>query len=120
MVKLILITLVFALLNGCGGEAPKRKAKPLEPYVVLFTAADSATSQLTVAIQVDPPITEEAVKKAAGMVIENNKASYKNIVVKSFTSSNASGIPYGTTYFDGQNMTHQFNPQAAPQKIPSH
>ena len=119
MNKFMLIAAISLLLVGCGGNAPRQKPKPEEPYVVLSSSTDPTLNRLSIAIKVDPPVTEEAVKQAVEMVIEKHKASYKNITVKSFAIADASGLPYATSYFDGQGITYQFNPQALPQKIPS-
>lgn len=121
MKRVIAIAFVAVFLAACGGDAPQVKNRHSQPYIVLASFADPAANALTVSIRVDPPVTEENVKTAADLVIENNKAQFKNITVKSFAVSDASGFPYGTsTYIQGNLTSHHFNPQAAPQKIPTH
>jgi hypothetical protein len=120
MVKPTLLALTFVLLIACGGTPPREKPNPTEPYVIISSLVNPATNELSITIKVDPPYSEEKVKGAAEMVIEKNRSAYKAITVKSFLTADASGIPYAVSRFDGQGVTHQINPQAAPQKIPSH
>jgi hypothetical protein len=120
MNKMMLIAVLAFLMVGCSTNAPTHKPRPAEPFIILTSGVDPAANRLMISIRVDPPITEANVRQAAELVIEKNKPSYKSITVKSFATSDASGFPYATSFYDGQMVTHQFNPQAAPQKIPSH
>jgi hypothetical protein len=120
MFKLLMIALVLSLLVACGGNAPEPKPKPSEPYVILSSIVDPATKSYKLMIKVDPPITEENVKKAAEIAIEKNKGQFAAITVHSYTTPNMNSVPYAVSQYDGSGVIHQFNSQAAPQKIPTH
>jgi hypothetical protein len=120
MFKLLIIALVLSLLVACGGNAPKQKPKPSEPYVILSSLVDPVTNSYKLMIKVDPPITEENVKKAAELAIEKNKGQFQTVTVNSYTTHNMNSPPYAVSRYDSSGVTHQFNPAAAPQKIPTH
>ncbi|MBI3652924.1 MAG: hypothetical protein HY231_18010 [Acidobacteria bacterium] len=121
MKKLILMALLTTLLLACSNsKTPKQEARDAEPYRVISSLVNPANHSLLVMIQVDPPLNEARVKKAVELVIENNKGQFQNIEVKSFATPDANTPPFATSDFDGQSVSHRFNPQAAPQKIPSH
>ncbi len=114
----VLLLLTFI---ACTSDAPKEKPRPAEPFVIEASAVDPSTNSLIVSIKLDPPFTEETAKKAAEIVVERNKARFKNITVKSFTRHlGENPMPFGVSVFDGTNLTHQINAQLGPQKIPSH
>jgi hypothetical protein len=121
MFKRILIALVLSLVVACGGNAPEQRPKPSEPYVVLSSLTDPATNSFKLMIKVDPPITEEDVKKAVEIAIEKHKGQFQAVTVNSYTTHNTNTTPYAVSRYDSSSgVTHQFNSQAAPQKIPSH
>lgn len=120
MRKAVVFIFFTLLLVACAGEAPKKKDRPTLPYVVLSSVTDPATGMLSISIKVDPPHSEENLQTVAALVIENYKSQFNNITVKSYTRSDASGIPYGISTYTNNTISHQFNSQAAPQKIPSH
>lgn len=120
MVKLIMIALVLSLFVACGGTAPRQKPKPSEPYIILSSMADPTTNSYKLMIKVDAPITEESVKKAAEMAIEKYKGQFASVIVQSYTTSNTNSTPYAVSQYDSSGVSHQFNPQLAPQKIPTH
>ena len=117
MRKVLPLVLLLSTFIACTSDAPKQKSQPSEPFIVVGSAVDPATNSLIISIRPDPPFTEDAAKRAPEIVIEQNKARFKNITVKSFATSS---LPYVTSVFDGNKVTHQMNAQAAPQKIPSH
>lgn len=120
MFKLIIIALVLSLFVACVGNAPKQKPRPSEPYVVLAALNDPATNSLKLMIKVDPPITEEEVKKAIEIAIEKHKAQFQAVTVNSYTTNNTNGTPYAVSRYDSSSgVTHQFT-WATPQKIPTH
>jgi hypothetical protein len=120
MVKLTMIALVLSLFVACGGNAPKQKPKPSEPYIVLSSLTDPATNSFKLMIKIDPPITEEGVKKAAEIAIEKHKGQFQTVTVNSYTTHNTNSTPYAVSRYDSGGVTHQVNSQAAPQKIPTH
>jgi hypothetical protein len=120
MFKRLLVVSLFFLLAGCNSNAPKQKPKPIDPYIIISSMADPATKSYRMMIRVDPPITEENVKKAAEKAIEKFKGQFEVLTVNSYTSSDTNTIPIAISRYDNGGITHQFNPQAAPQKIPSH
>ena len=82
---------------------------------------DSATNSITVMIRVFGPANQSNVKAVAEDVIAKHRGQYKIITIKSYVAgSSLSGLPYATSTFENDKIEHQFNPQAATQKIPSH
>ncbi len=120
MFKRIMIALVLSLVVACGGNAPKQKPKPSEPYIIISSIADPTANSYKLMIKVDPPITEENVKKAAEIAIEKNKGQFQTVIVNSYTTNNMNSTPYAISRYDSSGVTHQFNSQVAPQKIPTH
>ena len=120
MFKRIMVVTVLSLLVACGGNAPKQKPKPPEPYIIMSSIADPATKTYKMMIRVDTPITEDNVKKAAEMAIEKFKPGYDVVIITSYTTSNTSTPPIAVSRFDSSGVTHQFNSQMAPQQIPTH
>lgn len=120
MFKRIIVVTVLSLFVACGGNAPKQKPKPIDPYIIMSAIADPATKTYKMMIRVDPPITEDNVKKSAEMAIEKYKAGFDVVVVTSFTTSNTNTTPIAISRFDSSGVTHQYNSQMAPQQIPTH
>jgi hypothetical protein len=120
MLKLLMVVTVLSLFVACGGNAPRQKPKPIEPYIVLAATADPATKTFRLMIRVDPPLTEENVKKTAEMAIEKYKGGFEAVTVNSYTTSNTNTTPYAVSRYDNNGVTHQFNSQMAPQQIPTH
>ena len=112
--------LLLVAFVACGGKAPKQ-GREREPYVVNYVTADPSNNGITLVISVNSPATEESVKSVAEQVIAKYKSQYQNITVKSYPAgSDQSGVPYATSMFTDGSITHTFNPQALPQKIPTH
>jgi hypothetical protein len=120
MLKRLSILILLSLFAACGGNAPQQRQKPIDPYIIISSMADPTTNSYRMMIRVDPPITEENVKKAAEKAIEKFKGQFAAVTVQSYTTSDTNTVPYAVSRYDGSGVSHQFNPQAAPQKIPSH
>jgi hypothetical protein len=120
MLKQFSVVLVLCLLMACGGNAPKQRPASYEPFTIMSSIVNPQTSEYTISIVVDPPLTEENAKKAAIRVYEKNKGQFKTVVVKSFARPDPNSIAFAESRFEGDSVTHKFNAQAAPQNIPSH
>ena len=121
MVKVLPCILLLLICVACSSDVPRGKPQPPEPYVIEASTVEPGANHLIVSIKLDPPFTEETAKKAAEIVVERNRAQFKNITVRSYTRHvTEDPKPFAVSVFDGNNLTHQFNPQLVPQKIPSH
>jgi hypothetical protein len=121
MRKLLTFILLLSTFIACTSDAPKQTPPSSQPFIVEATSVDPATDSLIMSIKLDAPFTEANAKKAAEIVIEQNKARFKNITVRSYTQNlSQNPLPYAVSVFDGNTVTHQITPQLAPQKIPSH
>ena len=121
MIRVGIGVLVLLGFVGCGGDSSNATRRRAEPYVVNNVIADRASLSITISITVDPPATEANVKAAAEIVIAKHSGEYKSITVKSYTrGADQGGLPYATSMFTGDTVTHSFNPNAASQKIPTH
>ena len=120
MLKLLMVITVLSMFVACGGNAPRQKPKPTEPYIVLSAMADPATKTYRMMIRLDPPITEENAKKTAEVAIEKYKGGYETVIVTSYATSNTNTPPYAVSRYDSSGVSHQINSQMAPQQIPTH
>jgi hypothetical protein len=120
MLKRLIVVTVLSLFVACGGNAPRQKPKPIDPYIILGSTAEPATKTYRLMIRVDPPITEENIKKTVEMAIEKYKPGFDVVIVNSYTTSNTNTTPYAVSRYDSNGVTHQFNSQMAPQQIPTH
>src|SRR5829696_4671246 len=112
MRKLLIFILLLSTFIACTSDAPKQKPLPSQPFIVEASSVDPATDSLIMSIKLDAPFTEAAAKKAAEIVIEQNKARFKNITVRSYTQNlNQNPLPYAVSVFDGNTVTHQITPQ---------
>lgn len=82
--------------------------------------ADPASKSYRIMIRVDAPISEDRVKKAVDMLIEKHKGQFEAITINSYSTSDTNTPPYAVSRYDSSGVSHQFNANAAPQKIPTH
>ncbi len=121
MTRVAVSALILLALLACGGSGPRRIGKGSESYVINSTLVDPARKAATFSISVDSQSTQADVKSVAELVVERYKADYPNITVKTYLlGSDTSGLPYATSMLADNAVTHWFNPQAVPQKIPTH
>ena len=98
------------------GPAPKATAA----YVVLSQVADTSSSTLRASIQVPANATQDAVKAAAQILIDNHKQEFKVIWVNTYVEgSSPDGPPHCASYYSGGEVSHKFR-GGAEQKVPTH
>ncbi|HEV8483692.1 MAG TPA: hypothetical protein VGV87_09100 [Blastocatellia bacterium] len=121
MTRIAVSALILLVLIACGGGGPKRIGKRSDPYIINSTLVDPSRNAATFSISVASESSQDDVKTVAELVISTNKAQFKNITVKTYLlGSDQSGVPYATSMLADNVVTHWFNPQATPQKIPTH
>jgi hypothetical protein len=121
MTRIAVSALILLVLLGCGDSGPKRIGKRLEPYIINSTLVDPSTRTATFIISVNAQSTQDDVRTVAEQVITAHKAEFQNITVKTYLlGSDQSGLPYATSMFADNAVTHLFNPLTVPQKIPTH
>jgi hypothetical protein len=120
MFKLLMIATVLLLFVACNDNAPRSKPLPAEPYIILSSIADPASKSYRIMIRIDSPVSEDRVKKAVDMLIEKHKGQFEVLTINSYSTSDTNTTPFAVSRYDSGGVSHQFNAQAAPQKIPSH
>jgi hypothetical protein len=120
MFKRLLVLTVLSLFAACSNNTPRQKPMPSEPYIILSSMADPTTKSVRIMIRVDSPVSEDRVKKAVDLLVEKHKGQFEAVTINSYTTSDTNTLPYAVSRYDSSGVSHQFNAQAAPQKIPSH
>jgi hypothetical protein len=120
MFKASMAILVLSLIVACGGTPPQmRVASP--PHSIISEQPDPATAGVVVDIKVAGQPSQSDVKSIAESLIASRRSEYKMIVIRSFVDSATQGrMPYALSRLENGAITHQFNPQAEMQKIPTH
>jgi hypothetical protein len=120
MFKRLMFLTVISLFVACSSNAPRQKPLPSEPYIVLSSMADPTSKSYRIMIRIDSPASEDRVKKAVDMLVEKHKGQFEALTINSYTTSDTNTPPYAVSRYDSSGVSHQFNAQVAPQKIPSH
>jgi ABC-type glycerol-3-phosphate transport system substrate-binding protein len=121
MAKAIMLIFVLLLAAACSGNAPPPARSNLKSFKILSEQADPAAGTLSVKIQVIEPVSQAAVSSAAESVIDSFKQRYPSITVTSYAGGEAPGAqPYAVSKLEGGQVTHEFGPEAATRKIPTH
>ena len=120
MIRLVIMALFLMTFAACG-DAPPPTRSHAEPFTIMSEQPDFDNQSLTVSIKLAEPTTESSVRSLAESIIATRKDRYQSITVKSYLAS-ASTVapPYSISKMEGGPVTHQFNSQVAPQRIPTH
>ncbi|MCI0488204.1 MAG: hypothetical protein L0229_16575 [Blastocatellia bacterium] len=120
MIKFQVMALVLAICVACSNAPPPTRARA-EPFTVLSEQPGADNLSLTVIIKLNESPTEPSARTIAESVIASRKDRYQNITVESYLSgASASDPPYSVSKLEGGSVTHRFNSQVAPQRIPTH
>lgn len=120
MLKPAIIAFCLLFLAACGA-APAPTRSSAQPYSVISEQADPAAGSLTLLIKVSGAATQPNVKSIVESIIDNRKAEYRHILVKSYTAGmGASDAPFAISRLEDGAVTHRFNSMAETQKIPTH
>ncbi len=122
--NLLLIALAFAialLSEACANHSAEPLPDPAQSYTVLSSVADSSTSSIAVKIRIFEPLTQERVKAVAEAALARYKDQFQTILIESYVrAGQPNELPYAISNFENGQLVHRFNPQATPQKIPTH
>ncbi|HKV43016.1 MAG TPA: hypothetical protein VJX67_27730 [Blastocatellia bacterium] len=115
------LLMLFAVACN-SADAPKTVSTSAQPgYTIVSEKPDPSTGGLIVNIKVPQPVDQTTVKSIAESVINARRAGHSSVTVNTYVESAASvDIPYAVSTFNGVNIGHRFNPEAAQQRIPTH
>ena len=120
MTKFIMIGLAILICAACSDAPPPTRTRA-EPFTILSEQPGPDNLSLTVSIKLSEPVTEPSVRSIAESVISGRKDRYQSIIVKSYLAATSTiDMPYSISKLEGGSVTHRFNSQAAPQRIPTH
>ncbi|HWP43086.1 MAG TPA: hypothetical protein VNO14_07630 [Blastocatellia bacterium] len=120
IIECLVIGIGLALVTACG-DAPKTLEGSSDQFVVIGSVVNQAANSISVSIRVSPPATREHVKAVAEQAISRYRDQYRNVTIRSFIAgSSPSELPFATSILENGVVTHQFNPNAATRKIPTH
>lgn len=120
MIRLAIVTAILLMCAACGGAPAPTRVKA-EPFTIISERPDPAGTELAISLKLSEPVTQSSVKSIVESVISNRKERYRSVIVKSYlASASAADIPYAVSRLEGGTITHQFNSEAAPQRIPTH
>ena len=118
MIKILAIALALALAVACASPPVQRSA---ESFIVIGTVVNQAANSITVSIRAEPPATKEHNKTVAEQAISRYRDQYRSVIINSYVGGDSpSELPFATSIFENGATTHQFNPRATTQKIPTH
>lgn len=116
-----IVLVVASALAGCSDPPARPESSNVESFDIVAETIDPSTGAFTVTVRVSPPVSEARVKSLAESLIDQRKNAFGNIRVRTLTSGAGAGdLPYAVSVLQDGVVTHTFNKQAAPQRIPTH
>lgn len=116
-----IVLIAASTLAACSDRAAAPEPDNVGSFDIVSETFDPSTGALTVTVRVGPPVSEARIKSLAERLIDKRRSASGNISVRTLTSGAGAGdLPYAVSVLQDGVVTHAFNKQALPQRIPTH